>query len=176
MPTMKKTEQEENREPPDIHVDEKFLQDHLKDVRGEMSWRRELEFRLLQFLLVFYPIIGGAIVTLFQITTISKPAFYITTSGASLLILILTIFVADRINREHRAYAELGREVQKIWAYFGLFESGAYIKNDTLVPPHLYDKDKGYGQGQGHKKTLNLIWLTTFALLLIFLTLALLKT
>ena len=158
MPTMKKTEPEENKEPPDIHVDEKFLQDHLKDVREEMSWRRELEFRLLQFLLVFYPIIGGAIVTLFQIATISRQAFYIATSGASLLILISTIFVAGRINREHRAYSDLGREVQKIWAYFGLFEFGAYIKNDTIIPAHLYDKDKGYGQGQGYKKTLNLIW------------------
>jgi len=175
MSTTKKDAQKENKETLDIHIDEKFLQDHLKDVRGEMSWRRELEFRLLQFLLVFYPIIGGAIVTLFQSTTISKQAFYITTSGAALLILMATIFVTDRINREHQSYSDLGREVQKIWAYFGLFELGAYINKDTVIPSRLYDKDKGYGQGQGHKKTLGLIWLTAIALLLVLLTLALLK-
>jgi hypothetical protein len=176
MSTTKKPKQKEIIISPDVHVDEKFLQDHLKDVREEMSWRRELEFRLLQFLLVFYPIIGGAIVTLFQSSVINKRVFYITTSGAALLILVATIFVTDRINREHRAYADLGRQVQKIWAYFGLFAIGAYLKNDTVVPARLYDKDKGYGQGQGHKKTLGLIWLTAIALLLVLLTLALLKT
>ena len=176
MPAIKKIEQKENMVLPDVHIDEKFLQDHLKDVRGEMSWRRELEFRLLQFLLVFYPIIGGALITLFQSPTIGKQAFFISASGAALLILMATIFVTDRINREHQAYADLGREVQKIWAYFGLLEPGAYVKNDTVIPSLLYDKDKGFGQGQGHKKTLRLIWLTAIALLLVLLTLALLKT
>jgi hypothetical protein len=175
MSTTKKIEQKEIKISPDIHVDENFLQDHLKDVRSEMSWRRELEFRLLQFLLVFYPIIGGAIVALFQSPVIDKHVFYITASGASLLILVATIFVTDRINREHRSYAELGYQVQKIWAYFGLFEPGAYIGNDTVVPTRLYNQEKGYGQGQGHKKTLGLIWLTAIALLLVLFTLALLK-
>lgn len=36
---------------------EDFLHKYLDDVRDEMKWRRELEFRLLQFLLVFYPLI-----------------------------------------------------------------------------------------------------------------------
>jgi hypothetical protein len=160
---------------PDIHVDDKFLQDHLRDVRSEMSWRRELEFRLMQFLLVFYPIIGTVMVSLFQ-SKVSVQAFYITAVGAGLLILAASIFVNDRINREHEAYADLGREVQKIWAYFGLFEAGAYIENETVVPSRLYDKEKGYGQGQGHKKTLGLVWLITVALISVVLTLALLKT
>jgi hypothetical protein len=58
MPTIKKTSQKERKTSLDIHVDDRFLQDHLRDVRAEMSWRRELEFRLMQFLLIFYPIIG----------------------------------------------------------------------------------------------------------------------
>ena len=137
-----------------IHVDQKFLQEHLKDVRSEMCWRRELEFRLLQFLLVFYPIIGGAMVTLFQSTTIGKQAFYITASGAALLILIARIFVTDRINREHRAYADLGWETQKIWAYFGLFEPSAYVKNDTVIRLVCTIRIKDLGKVRDTKKPL----------------------
>lgn len=174
MPKEKKSAQRQNDAFPNVHVDEKFLQEHLKDVRSEMSWRRELEFRLMQFLLVFYPILGTAIVALFQ-SDVSPQAFYATAAGAALLIVVATIFVTDRIYREHDAYAELGRETQKIWAYFGLFEIGAYLKNDTVLSPQLQNDKTGFGQGQGHKKTLNLIWLVTAALILILFTLALLK-
>jgi hypothetical protein len=174
MAITKKVSRRKSEPTSEIHVDDKFLQEHLKDVRSEMSWRRELEFRLMQFLLVFYPIIGTAIVALFE-SQITVQAFAITAAGASLLILIASVFVTDRINREHNAYADLGREVQKIWSYFGLFQPGAYLKGDTVLPSHLFDKEKGYGQGQGHKKTLGLIWLITIAMVLVFSTLTLLK-
>jgi hypothetical protein len=174
MPAAKKSSQTNSNEGSDVHIDEKFLQEHLKDVRSEMSWRRELEFRLMQFLLVFYPIIGTAMVALFQ-SEVSAGAFSVAAIGASLLILTASIFVTDRIFREHDARADMGREVQKIWAYFGLFQPGAYIKNDTVLPPGLYNEKTGFGQGQGHKKTLALIWLITIAMVLVFATLAFLK-
>jgi hypothetical protein len=175
MPGVKKSSRSQGKTLSEVHIDDKFLQDHLKDVRSEMSWRRELEFRLMQFLLVFYPIIGTAMISLFQ-SDVSVQAFSITAAGAALLILVASIFVTDRINREHRAYSILGRQVQKIWSYFGLFEPGAYIDDKTIVSLELKDEQKGYGQGQGHKKTLGLIWLITIAMIMILLTLALLKT
>jgi hypothetical protein len=61
------------------HPDDKFLQEYFKYVRDEMNWRRELEFRLLQFMLIFYPIMGTAMVTLYQSTvTVSLTGVYCT--------------------------------------------------------------------------------------------------
>jgi len=50
-----------------IHIDDKFLQEQLKDIKSEMSWRRNWNSDCLQFLLVFYPVIGTAMVTLFRV-------------------------------------------------------------------------------------------------------------
>lgn len=157
-----------------FHIDDKFLQDQLKDIKSEMSWRRDLEFRLLQFLLVFYPVIGTAMVTLFQ-SNISSTVFWIATAGASILIIVASLFVSDRIRHEHFAYIELGGQVQKIWAYFGFFETGAYIKGDTILPARLNDPGNGYGQGRGYKKTIALIWFISVSLISILLALAVIK-
>ncbi len=158
-----------------IRPDEKFLQEYLRDARSEMVWRRELEFRMLQFLLVFYPIIATVMVALFQSAALTSPVYGIVALGASILIVAATLFVTDRIRREHQAYANLGRTVQKIWAHYGLFESGAYLDNDTVLPVSLLDSRTGFGQGQGHKRTLALIWLVTSAMVLMMLTLAITK-
>lgn len=156
------------------HPSDELLRDYLKDIREDMSWRRELEFRLLQFLLVFYPIIGTAIVTLYQ-SQMTVQVYWIITMGACFLILAAAIFATDRVCAEHKAFAEMGQRVQKIWAYFGLFEAGAYLKADAILPERLRDPKLGYGQGQGYKKTLALIWLVAGAMTLSMLTLAVLK-
>jgi hypothetical protein len=139
-----------------------------------LAWRRELEFRLLQFLLVFYPIIGTAMITLYQ-SSVTAQVYSVVGVGACLLILAASLFVTDRIRHEHKAYAEMGQLVQKIWAYFGLFEPGAYIQDEAILPDRLRDPQTGFGQGQGYKKTLALIWLVTSALVLTIVTLAILK-
>ncbi len=157
-----------------FRIDDKYLQEHIKDVKSEMSWRRELEFRLLQFLLVFYPVIGTAMVALFQ-SDVTSIVFWIVTAGASILIIVASLFVSDRIHHEHSAYAELGGEVQKIWTYFGFFKPGAYIKDDTILPVRLNNPGKGYGQGRGYKKTIALIWFISVSLILILLALAVIK-
>jgi hypothetical protein len=161
---------------PSNYPDNDFLKEHLKDIRSEMSWRRDLEFKLLQFLLVFYPVIGTGMIALFESDDVAPQIYRIVVAGASMLILAAATFVANRINREHNAYATIAKEVLKIWEYFGLFKKGAYIKDDTIMPISLQDPQSGYGQGQGHKKTLLLVWLVTIAMILILVTLAILKT
>jgi hypothetical protein len=151
-----------------------FLQKYLSDVRDEMKWRRDLEFRLLQFLLVFYPIIGTAMATLYQ-TAISPKVYIVLSIGASLFILPATLFVTNRIIIEHKAYAGMAKIVLKIWAYFGLFESGVYIKDDTILNSSLQDPKTGFGQGKGYKRTLYLIWTVTIAMIILILTLGILK-
>src|SRR6185503_10101009 len=122
MPETRKSSQRQSKTSSDFHVDERFLQDHLRDVRAEMTWRRELEFRLMQFMLIFYPIIGTAMIELFK-SDIDKFVFLGVSAGATLLIVYATRVVTKRIDREHEAYAELAKQVQMIWAYYGLFET-----------------------------------------------------
>jgi hypothetical protein len=174
MPETKKTLQRQSKISPDIHVDERFLQDHLRDVRAEMTWRRELEFRLMQFMLIFYPIIGTAMIELFK-SDINKFVFLGVAAGAALLIVYATRVVTKRIDREHEAYAELAKQVQMIWAYYGLFESGAYLRDQALLPEKLRPERGEYGKGEGYKKTKELIWVTTAAILLILIVLSLIK-
>jgi hypothetical protein len=157
-----------------FHIDDKLLQEHLKEVKSEMSWRRELEFRLLQFPLIFYSILGTAMVALFQ-SSVSSAVFWGVVAVASFLIIGVSWFVFDRIRHEHIAYAELGGEVQKIWTYYGFFKPGAYIKDDTILPVRLNEPGKGYGQGQGYKKTIRLIWFVSIALIVTLLALAVIK-
>lgn len=158
----------------DIHVDEKFLQEHLRDVKAEMAWRRELEFRLLQLLLVFYPIIGTVMVQLFN-SSVGVSAFRFTSVVLAFLILAVSYFVISRISHEHKAYAKLGKQAQMIWKYYGLFESGAYVPNQALLSRELLDEKGGYGQGKGYRKTQILIGALTIVMLAILIALAMLK-
>ena len=171
MPTTKSTSKKQGKVLPEFHVDDRFLQDHLKDVRSEMAWRRELEFRLMQFMLIFYPILGAAIVELFD-SSIGVVAFSSITLGAIILIVIATVVVTGRIDHEHETYVDLGKQVQLIWLYFGLFERGAYLKDRAFVPEKLLDEKTGLGTGPGYKKTKGLIWVTSITMITVLIILA----
>lgn len=174
MSEIKKSEPQEMKATLEIHVDDRFLQDHLRDVRAEMAWRRELEFRLLQLLLVLYPIIGSIMIQLF-LSTVDVLAFRITSAVIAFLIIAVSYFVIQRIGHEHQAYSKLGKQVQMIWKYFGLFEKGAYLKNQSFLSLDLLDEKKGYGQGPGYKKTQILIVALTLVMLFILGALAVLN-
>ena len=97
-----------------MRPDDQFLQDYLQNILDQMSWRRELEFRLLQFLLIFFPVIGTAMVALFESQSVSAQAYLVTAIGVTLLITVSSVFVSDRIVHEHTAYTILGQQAQKI--------------------------------------------------------------
>jgi len=175
MSETKKTPQKQSKISPDIHIDAKFLQDHLKDVRAEMTWRRELEFRLMQFMLIFYPIIGTAMVELYKSSNINAVVYLVVALGAIVLILYATNVVTKRIDREHEAYAELAKQVSLIWTYYGLFEIGAYLKDRAILPERLRPERDEYGKGVGYKKTKELIWVTTIAVILVLIALVIIK-
>ncbi len=155
--------------------DSEFLRDYLRDAREDMSWRRELEFRLLQYLLVFYPILGTAMITLYQ-TDMTRQTYAMLAAGTAIFIIAASLFVTERVYYEHKAYADIGRTVQKIWTYFELFEPGAYLKKDTILSERLRDPKKGFAQGHGYRKTLALIWTITVSMLAVIIALAFLKT
>jgi hypothetical protein len=159
---------------PTFKVDDRFLYEHLKDSRSEMTWRRELEFRLMQFMLIFYPILGTAMIELYK-SSLNKFVFLGVVAGATLLIVYVTRVVTKRIDREHEAYADLAKQVSMIWEYFGLFETGAYLKDQALLSERLRPERGEYGRGIGYKKTEELIWVTTAAIIIVLIVLALIK-
>ena len=174
MPATKTSSRRQSKTSTDFHVDDRFLQDHLKDVRSEMAWRRELEFRLMQFMLIFYPIIGTIMVELYG-KNINAWAFSATALGAILLIVFATVVVTERIDHEHETYVDLGKQLQLIWSYFGLFEPGAYLKDRAFLPEKLLDEKTGLGTGPGYKKTKRLIWVTSITVSILLIILAVIK-
>ncbi len=91
------------------------------------------------------------------------------------MILAVSYFVLSRREHEHKAYAKLGKQVQMIWGYFGLFESDAYLPKRAFLPAELRDKHDGYGQGKGYSRTQILIGALTIVMLAILSALAMLK-
>ena len=153
---------------------EDFLRDYFKDSQEDMRWRRNVEFRLLQFLLVFYTIIGAAMATLYE-SSIDQTAYLLLSIGATIFILLTSLFITEKICAEHKIYADIGQAIKKIWSYFGLFEQGAYLENDTILPKTLLDPKKGYGLGSGYIRTLLIVWTITAAMIAMILALGILK-
>lgn len=154
-----------------MEVDKSFLIKYFEDIRNEMKWRRELEFRLLQLLLVFHPIIATAMVTLYQ-TDISPVIYFLLSICASLFILPATLFVANRITVEHKEYTELAKHVIKVWEYFSLFENNAYLKDKAILDLSLKGE---LGHGKGYLRTIWLIWIVTATMITLVLMLGILK-
>ena len=125
----------------------------------------------MQFMLIFYPVLGTAIVELFK-SDIGVVAFASIALGASLLIVIATVVVTDRIDHEHETYVDLGKQVTQIWVYFGLFEPGAYLQQGrAFLPEKLLDEKSGLGTGPGYKKTKRLIWVSSMTMIIILMIL-----
>lgn len=175
MTETKKPSTRQRRTSPTFKVDDRFLYEHLRDSRAEMAWRRELEFRLMQFMLIFYPILGAAIVELFKNDSINAFVFTIVALIAVVLIVVVTLIVTDRIDHEHETYMELGRQVTLVWRYFGLFEKDAYLPNQALLPEKLLNEESSLGTGPGYKKTKILIEVSSATLIIILVILATIK-
>jgi hypothetical protein len=149
---------------------EDFLRDNFKDCREEMRGRREQEFRLVQYLLIFYPVVVTAMVAVAGSDIDPSLCTYLS-FGVSAFLFIVSLLVTYRIVVEHRAYAAMGKTIQKVWRYFDLFETGAYLPDETMLPSRLMDAKRGIGQGRGHIRTLGFIWAITITVIMLLLAL-----
>ena len=129
----------------------------------------------MQFMLIFYPILGTAVVELFKNDSINAIVFTIVVLIAVALIVVVTLIVIERIDHEHETYVDLGRQVTLVWRYFGLFEKGAYLPDKALLPEKLLNEKTTLGTGPGYKKTKNLIRVSSITLTLILMILAAIK-
>lgn len=140
------------------HTKDEFLIEHFKQSQEEMRWRKNVEFRLLQFTLVFYSAIVAALAALYQ-SSVGRIYYLLLTIGGGALILTLSCFIGHKVNADHKGYEKIGEGVQEIWRYFELFEKGKYLTTESMLPQNLLDSEKGYGKGDGYKKTLWIIWI-----------------
>ena len=143
-----------------------FLRDYYRESQENMRFRSGVEYRLLQFLLLFFPIIGLAIVTLYN-SSIEEGAFLKISVGAALFILLVTICITIKICAEHKNYRNMGQSIKKVWRYFKLQEDGIYLPDNRIIPEELVDLEpnKGYGSGKGHIFTLVIIWMMALAMI-----------
>jgi hypothetical protein len=128
----------------------------------------------MQFMLIFYPIIGTVMIELFK-SDINAIIFLIVAIGTIVLIVYTTTVVTKRITSEHQVYIELSQQVLLIWTHFGLFEKGAYLNDRAFLDKKLLDEQTGLGRGQGYKKTQRLIWTASFTVIVILAILATIK-
>jgi hypothetical protein len=147
-----------------------FLRDNFKDCREEMRGRREQEFRLVQYLLIFYPVVVTAMVAVAGSDIDPSLCRYLS-YGVSAFLFLVSLLVTNRIFSEHRAYAAMGKSIQKVWRYFGLFETGVYLPDEAMLPARLMDAKKGIGQGRGHVQTVGFIWAITITVIVLILAL-----
>jgi len=147
---------------------DEFLIEYYRESSEEMRFRASTEYRLLQFLLVLYPAIAAGMFASYS-NGITQPAYLLLSIAASIFVLLASTFVSVKVYHEHNVRADIGRAVQKIWLYFQMFEQGAYIESDVILPRTLLDEQTGYGTGPGHKRTLVIIWTITIGMVLVLL-------
>ena len=153
---------------------DEFLHEYYEDCREEMRGRRELDFRLVEILLFFCPLFVAGMTALYS-TDLDQRVYLALSVGASVFMLLLSGIITHRIIVEHNAYANMGRTVQKIWEYFGLFDPGAYLPEDSILPDILRDPRKGFGRGLGHIRTLWLVWLVTGTIIAVIVALGIFR-
>lgn len=121
-----------------------------------MQWHSDVEYRLLKMFIVINPVIITAIIGVNEYIN-NKNTYFALTCSMAVFLIILTIFIDIKIRHEHVSYKAVGQDVVKIWEYFELFDIGAYLPNDSILP----EEARKHGTGSGYKKTLYILWAMT---------------
>jgi len=156
--------------------DDNFMSEYFKQSQERMRHTSDTELRLLWFLLLFFPIIGVMMATLYG-SEIERTAYLFLSIGVSVVFLIVTLFMDIKIRAEHNTYREIGQSVKKVWRYFQLSDEGAYLEKERIIPEEevVPDPHKGYGAGKGYRRTIYIVWTLTVAMIGVIITLGVLK-
>lgn len=151
-----------------------FLIEHFKETQAQMRHRIDVELRLLQFLLLFFPVVGLIFTTLYG-SSVDRTVFLYLCIAAFLFLILVTHLISIQIREGHRTYQALGLSVQKVWKYFDLSVKGAYLENDSVIDEDAIDIGKGYGTGKGYRRTQVTIWTISIVFALFTIALGVLK-
>ena len=151
--------------------DQEFLRVLFSENQSSMRFRSSTEYKLLQAFMVVVPVTIAAVVGLNDVVT--NEALYIVMTGSlALLLTAFTIVITMKINAEHKIYEEIGAQNVRIWEYFELFDKGVYLEDKSI----LDEGARRYGTGQGHKKTINILWVVTILVDFILVLAGIIKT
>ena len=118
---------------------DQFLIQHFIECQNTMRHRVDTELKHLKTFLILNPIIITATVGTKEFVS-DKIIFLIFSFSMALFLTALATFLTIQIIAGHEKYETIGQEVVKIWEYFGLFEKGAYIENDSIIlKKHLFN-------------------------------------
>ncbi|MDD5530212.1 MAG: hypothetical protein PHX21_09310 [bacterium] len=146
---------------------EEFLIEYFKDAQEEMRWRRNLEFTFLRFHLIYMPAILSGLFALLN-SSISKIVCLLVCIGAIIFILLITVLIVEKIEAEHEIYSKIGKIIKKIWEYFEFFNENSYFEfQNKAILPTPKNKEDDYGEGDGCKKTIRIIWLISWISIII---------
>lgn len=142
-----------------------FLKEYFKESQARMRQTSDVEFRLLQFLLLTYPIIGVVIVTLYGDITetgslLDRTTFWRVCIGAAVSLFVITALITFKIHDMHKTYNRIGRAVRKVWRYYQLEQADIYLEGEWIVQPEEVTTvpSKGYGAGKGYFWTIFILW------------------
>lgn len=135
--------------------DNDFLKKVYEIDQNKILFYMEIEYKLLNMFLIVYPIIVTSVVGISQY--IDKKLTLILTIFMSILLFVMTIFIHKKVHATHKTITDYGNDIKNIWEYFDMFSKDIYLNNKVIL-----DNDaRNIGHGDGHKKTLNILWAMT---------------
>jgi hypothetical protein len=145
----------------DHERNDEFVKVYYSELQQDMRWRKEVEFKLITFILTFYTILGGALSFILNSTIVSAISKLLVSFSVCLMILCFTFFIVHRIKQDHKIYNELGLSAKNVWKYAG-------ITRLNILP----EKWEKYGTGKGYLFTIRIIWAITLILTISILLIA----
>ena len=149
-----------------IHKDIDFIKQVYENSEKKMRWHADIEYKLLNMFIIIYPIIITSLIGVSKYLD-DKDIYLFLAVSMAFFIFVLTLLIDKKVKHEHNTYEKIGGQIVRIWEYFGLFEKDFYLRCNSI----LSDTARNYGKGDGHKKTLNILWamsITTASILILF--------
>ena len=142
-----------------------FLIAFYDDQQAEMRWRKETEYRILRFYMLFAALITTAIGTVYE--GIKSPGdFLLLICGTAVFIIVLAIIMSLRIRYDHEAHAEIGRTINRLWHYYEVAE---------ILPARATGEEGSYGSGPGYLISIIIIWVVSVGIIGLFVLLGVAK-
>lgn len=153
-----------------MEKDPEFLKDLFSETQASMRFRSEREYKLLRIFMIVAPLVITASVSLHKY--VEDVGVYVVCNAAlAFLLTSLSYLIADKIQSEHETYRDMGQQTVRIWKYFRLFEKGAYLSEEQILPEHAAK----YGTGKGHREVIRIIWTIAIFLDIVMAALLILK-
>ena len=139
-----------------------------ENMRARSSW----EHSILNLHAGLSPIlVAGFITGLDKLNELGDKTLFTVGIAIILYLIALAIVTHVKIHSLHKVYEKIGNDNVKILEYFGAFEKGAYLPEDSIMS----EEAKNMGKGIGYIFSLVIVWTVTILLVVVVLVIILSK-